>query len=205
MMKWTPSFFRRPDGSFYEAAIHTTGGAWNSDLGLHQRAPTASGGGAVRRAAHALRPPHPLYPRRGAAPRDGQRRERASLRSRRWGSPGSFSRPLATGPGRATSMARGWARCSSMVSTSPTAGTTSTWRCWDSCGIRRSESARVTQSGYGIMESIIGGEWPEYGLTAESDRAVSLPLTTMTSSHATYQRARSRVLRRPVGGLPVAS
>ena len=29
MMKWTPSFFRRPDGSYYEAAINTTGGAWN--------------------------------------------------------------------------------------------------------------------------------------------------------------------------------
>jgi hypothetical protein len=28
-MKWTPSFYRRPDGSYYEAAIFTTGGAWN--------------------------------------------------------------------------------------------------------------------------------------------------------------------------------
>ena len=29
LMKWTPSFFRRPDGSYYETAIFVTGSAWN--------------------------------------------------------------------------------------------------------------------------------------------------------------------------------
>ena len=27
-MKWTPSFYRRPDSTFYEAAIFITGGGW---------------------------------------------------------------------------------------------------------------------------------------------------------------------------------
>ena len=28
-MKWTPSFFRRPDGTYYETAIFLTGGVWD--------------------------------------------------------------------------------------------------------------------------------------------------------------------------------
>ena len=53
--------------------------------------------------------------------------------------------------------------------------------CWDDehlglLGQFRDTPIRVREGdavGYGIMESIITGEWPELGLTAESDRRVS--------------------------------
>ena len=53
--------------------------------------------------------------------------------------------------------------------------------CWDDehlalLGQFRDTPIRVREGdavGYGIMESIITGEWPELGLTAESDRNVS--------------------------------
>ena len=54
MMKWTPSFFRRPDGSYYEAAINTTGGAWNPDIGLRQRGRWQPSACPIRRTADAV-------------------------------------------------------------------------------------------------------------------------------------------------------
>ena len=53
--------------------------------------------------------------------------------------------------------------------------------CWDDEHLRtlgqfRDTPIRVREGdavGYGIMESIIGGVWPELGLTAESDHKVS--------------------------------
>jgi hypothetical protein len=52
--------------------------------------------------------------------------------------------------------------------------------CWDdehlgTLGQFRDTPVRVREGdavGFGIMESIIGGEWPELGLTAESDHRV---------------------------------
>ena len=52
--------------------------------------------------------------------------------------------------------------------------------CWDDehlnlLGQFRDTPIRVREGdavGYGIMESIVTGEWPELGLTAESDRNV---------------------------------
>ena len=53
--------------------------------------------------------------------------------------------------------------------------------CWDDEHLRllgqfRDTPIRVREGdavGYGIMESIISGDWPELGLTAESDRRVA--------------------------------
>jgi hypothetical protein len=53
--------------------------------------------------------------------------------------------------------------------------------CWDDAhlgqlGQLRDTPIRVREGdsfGYGIMESIITGGWPEYGLTSESDRGVT--------------------------------
>ena len=53
--------------------------------------------------------------------------------------------------------------------------------CWDDEHLRtlgqfRDTPIRVREGdavGYGIMESIISGVWPELGLTEESDRKVS--------------------------------
>jgi hypothetical protein len=53
--------------------------------------------------------------------------------------------------------------------------------CWDDehlglLGQLRDRPIRVREgdaAGYGIMESIITGAWPELGLTAESDRGVT--------------------------------
>jgi hypothetical protein len=53
--------------------------------------------------------------------------------------------------------------------------------CWDAehlglLGQFRDTPIRVREGdavGYGVMESIISGVWPEYGLTAEPDRKVA--------------------------------
>ena len=68
---------------------------------------------------------------------------------------------------------RGRASCTSTVSTSPTAGATRTCA---QLGQFRDTPIRVREGdavGYGIMESLIGGVWPELGLSDESDHKVS--------------------------------
>ena len=172
MMKWTPSFFRRPDGSFYEAAIHTTGGVWNRTLPTSTRRTVSQAfvRSAGPRCGTTL---YPLRPRWGAALSRWTAESRDVIEVEALGESGFFLKTRL----RLLEGSHPWfvdgVRFSSTVSTSPTAGTKNTWRL---LGQLRDTPIRVREgdaTGYGIMESIIGGEWPEFGLTAESDRAVS--------------------------------
>ena len=73
MMKWTPAFFRRPDGTYYEYSVFLTGGAWNYASAYVNDADGRQD--RVRSAEPRMQydPAHALRARRRAAPRHGQR------------------------------------------------------------------------------------------------------------------------------------
>jgi hypothetical protein len=172
MMKWTPSFFRRPDGSYYEAAINTTGGAWNRTSAYVNE---ADGGQALIRSAE----PRMRYDPRTRFVRGGElllvmeSGETRLIEVEALGESGFFLKTA--GYGSWGGHIHGSWMGPLQLDGEHIAD------CWDDehlvlLGQLRDTPIRVREgdaTGYGIMESIIGGEWPEFGLTAESDRAVS--------------------------------
>jgi hypothetical protein len=172
MMKWTPSFFRRPDGSYYECSIHTTGGAWNK-TSAHVN--ESDGTQALVRLAE----PRMHYDPRTRFVRGGELHlvmdtgEARLIEIEALGESGFFLKPAGYGS---------WKEHIHGSWMGPlTLDGEHIADCWDDehlalLGQLRDTPIRVRENdaiGYGIMESIIGGEWPEFGLTAESDRAVS--------------------------------
>jgi hypothetical protein len=171
-MKWTPSFFRRPDGSYYEAAINTTGGAWNRTSAYVNE---ADGSQALVRSAE----PRMQYDPRTRFVRGGELRltmesgETRLIEIEALGESGFFLKTAGYGSweGHIHGSWMGPLRLDGEHIAD----------CWDDehlalLGQLRDTPIRVREgdaTGYGIIESIIGGEWPEFGLTAESDRAVS--------------------------------
>ena len=172
MMKWTPSFFRRLDGSFYEAAIHTTGGVWNRTSAYINE---PDGHQAVVRSAepHMRYDPHTRFIRGGELHLVMDSGETRLIEVEALGESGFFLKTAGYGSWK------GHIHGSWMGSLQLDGEHIAD--CWDEehlalLGQLRDTPIRVREgdaTGYGIMESIIGGEWPEYGLTAESDRAVS--------------------------------
>ena len=162
--KWTPMFFQRPDGTYYETAIH----AGMYSLGVHQRRRRATGACPQRRAEHQLRHPDALRARRRVATHDGVRRG---------------TRDRSRGVGRVRLLPQdGGLRRLGRPQTRGLAGPLDVdgeliVDCWDDehlpvLGQLRDTPVRVREGdavGYGIMESMISGEWPELGLTNESD------------------------------------
>jgi hypothetical protein len=171
-MKWTPSFFRRPDGSYYETAIFLTEGVWEYSSAYIN---DADGSQARVRSVE----PHISYDPRTRFVRGGELRltmesgQQRVIEVEALGDSGFF---LKTG---------GYGAWAGHIH--------GAWRgplhldgehiadCWDdehlrSLGQFRDTPIRVREGdaiGYGIMESIIGGVWPELGLTADSDHKVS--------------------------------
>ena len=88
-IKWTPSFFRRPDGTYYETAIFVVEGAWEYGSAYLNEADGSQAPRPQRHAAHELR--HPDAVRAGGElhPDDGVGESSASSRSRRSASPAS--------------------------------------------------------------------------------------------------------------------
>ncbi len=171
-MKWTPAFLRRPDGSYYEMAVFVAEGFWgytsayvNDADGTQLR---------VRRAE-----PRIEYDPRTRFVRGGELRlamdsgEERVIEVEALGDSGFFLKTAGYGS---------WA-----------GHIHGAWKgplhvdgeyipdCWDeehlrSLGQFRDTPVRVRDGdavGYGIMESIISGVWPELGLTAESDHRVA--------------------------------
>ena len=171
-MKWSPFFFQRPDGSYYETAIFLTQGAWDYSSAY------------LNEASGRQQPVRSVEPRLTYDPRtrfviggelvltmeSGQERV---IEIETLGNSGFFLKTAGYGA---------WA-----------GHIHGAWRgaldldgeyiadCWDdehlrSLGQFRDTPIRVREGdavGYGIMESIMGGVWPELGLTAESDHKVS--------------------------------
>jgi hypothetical protein len=172
MMKWSPFFFRRPDGSYYETAIFLTRANWD-----YESAYVNEADGRQQRVRQVV-PQMSYDPRtRFVLPGDltlvMESGEERRFEVEPLGDSGFFLRTAGYG-------AWGGALHGS-------------WRgplhldgeyiadCWDdehleTLGQFRDTPVRVREGdavGYGIMESIVSGVWPEFGLGPESDHRVS--------------------------------
>ena len=171
-MKWAPAFFRRPDGSTYETAIFVTEGAWHYTSAY------------VNDAKGTQAPVRSVVPRIAYDPRT------------RYVRGGELHLTMETGEERVIEVealgASGF--CLKTAGYGSWAGHKhGSWRgaleldgehiadCSDEehrrlLGQFRDTPVRVREgdaTGYGIVESIISGVWPELGLGAESDHPVS--------------------------------
>ena len=148
IMKWTPSFFRRPDGDYYETAIFVTGAAWNYTSAYVNEADGSQA--RVRTVEPRMTyDPHTRFVRGGELLLAMDSGEERVIEVEALGESGFFLRTAGYGDGPARSTARGAASSTSTASTSPTAGTTSTCRCSDSSATLRFGSAKVTPSATG--------------------------------------------------------
>lgn len=171
-MKWTPSFFRRPDGTYYETAIFVTEGAWGYSSAYIN---DVNGSQARVRSVE----PHIRYDPRTRFVRGGELRltmdsgEKRVIEVEALGESGFFLKTAGYGAwkGRVHGSWQGPLHVDGEHIAD----------CWDdehlrSLGQFRDTPIRVREGnavGYGILESIIGGVWPELGLTAESDHQVT--------------------------------
>jgi hypothetical protein len=171
IMKWTPSFFRRPDGSYYETAIFLSG-AWNQASAYVNEADGTQVG--VRSVEPRMKyDPHTRFVRRGALHLLMESGESRVIEVEALGGSGFFLKTA--GYGSWNGHIHGSWMGPLHLDGEHIAD------CWDDehlgiLGQLRDTPIRVREGdaqGYGIMESLIFGEWPELGLTAESDRAVA--------------------------------
>ncbi len=172
IMTWSPSFFRRPDGSYYETAIFLTGGVWDYTSAYING---ADGTQAPVRSAS----PRLEYDTATRFVRSGELHlvmdsgEERRIEVEALGDSGFFLKTAGYGPWK--DHIHGSWRGRLHLDGEYIAD------CWaseqlDLLGQFRDTPIRVREgdaTGYGIMESIISGEWPELGLTAESDRRIS--------------------------------
>jgi hypothetical protein len=172
MMKWTPSFYRRPDGTYYEAAIFTTGGAWTQASAYVNE---ADGTQALVRSAepHMRYDPHTRFVLGGELRLVMDSGQERVIEVETLGDSGFF---LKTGGyGSWGGHIHGSWAGPQQVDGEHIAD------CWDDehlalLGQLRDTPIRVREgdaTGYGIMQSMVNGVWPELGLTADSDRGVS--------------------------------
>ncbi len=172
IMKWTPSFLRRSDGSYYETAIFVTGGEWdyssafvNSPDGTQARVRIAE-----PRMEYDTRT---RFVRRGELHLVMETGEERTIEVEAVGESGFFLKTA--GYGLWKDHIHGSWQGRLHLDGEYLAD------CWDDdhldlLGQFRDTPIRVREGdalGYGIMESIVSGVWPELGLTAESDRRVA--------------------------------
>ena len=170
-MKWTPSFFRRPDGTYYEASIFLTGGGWNYASAYVNDATGRQD--RVRTAEPRMRyDPHTRFVLGGELHLVMESGEERTIEVDAPGDSGFFLKTVGYGDWKGHKHGRFMGPLH--LDGEHIAD------CWDDehlalLGQFRDTPIRVREGdavGYGIMESIITGEWPELGLTAESDRNV---------------------------------
>ncbi len=172
IMKWTPSFFRRPDGDYYESAIFVTGAAWNytSAYVNHADGSQARVRTVEPRMAY---DPHTRFVRKGELLLTMDSGEERVIEVAALGDSGFFLRTAGYGDW-AGALHGAW-RGKLHVDGEYIAD------CWDDehlslLGQFRDTPVRVREgdaAGYGIMESMVTGVWPELGLSADSDRRVA--------------------------------
>jgi hypothetical protein len=171
-MKWSPSFFRRPDGTYYETAIFVVEGAWEYSSAYINDA--HGGQTPVRRVQ-----PRINYDTRTRFVKGGEllltmeSGEKRAIEVETLGDSGFF---LKTGGYGAWAGHKHGSWKGELHIDGEYIGD-----CWSDenlakLGQFRDTPVRVREGeavGYGIMESLIGGVWPELGLTEESDHKVS--------------------------------
>ncbi len=145
-MKWSPSFFRRPDGTYYETAIFVVEGAWEyssayindadgNQVPVRSVSPRISYDTRTRYVTGGRATADDGVGGATGDRRRGARAVRLLSQDRR-----------ATARGAATNTGRGRESCTSTANTSPTAPATKTCACWVNSVIPRSASATATPS-----------------------------------------------------------
>ena len=171
MMKWTPAFFRRPDGTYYESSVFLTGGAWNYASAYVNDADGRQD--RVRSADPRMQyDPHTRFVRDGELHLVMDSGEERTIHVEVPGDSGFFLKTVGYGEWKGHKHGR-WMGPLHLDGEHIA-------DCWDEehlglLGQFRDTPIRVREGdavGYGIMESIVTGDWPELGLTAESDRDV---------------------------------
>jgi hypothetical protein len=172
IMKWSPSFFRRPDGTYYETAVFLTGGVWdytsafvNSPDGLQARVRSAT--------PHMEYDTQTRFVRRGELHLVMETGEERVIEVEAAGNSGFFLKTAGYGPWK--DHQHGSWRGPLHLDGEHIAD------CWaveqlELLGQFRDTPVTVREgdaTGFGIMQSIVSGEWPELGLTAASDRTVA--------------------------------
>jgi len=171
LMKWTPQFFRRPDGSYYETAIFL-GGSWA------QASAYLNDADGTQTKVRSVEPrmqydPRTRFVRGGSLLLVTESNEERVIEVEALGESGFFLKTA--GYGSWDDHIHGSWQGALHVAGEHIRD------CWDddhlaTLGQLRDTPIRVREGeavGYGIMESIISGVWPELGLTEESDRRVS--------------------------------
>ncbi len=168
MMKWSPAFFCRPDGTYYESSVFLTGGAWNYASAYVN---DASGRQDRVRAAE----PRMQYDPRTRFVQHGELHlvmdsgEERTIQVEAAGDSGFFLKTVGYGDWKGHKHGRYMGPLH--LDGEHIAD------CWDEehlglLGQLRDTPIRVREGdavGYGIMESIVTGDWPELGLGADSD------------------------------------
>ncbi len=171
-MKWSPAFFRRPDGSYYETAIFVVEGPWEySSAYLNDADGIQSTVRKVR--PHIDYDPRTRFVKGGELVLTMDSGEDRVIEVEALGHSGFFLKTGGYGPweGHKHGSFRGALHLDGEY----------IGDCWSEENLARLGQFRDTPIrvkdgdavGYGIMESLIGGVWPELGLTAESDHKVS--------------------------------
>jgi hypothetical protein len=171
-MKWTPAFFQRPDGTYYETALFVIEGAWEySSAYLNDT-------GGTQRPVRTVKPrirydTRTRYVTGGELELTMDRGEQRTVAVEVLGNSGFLLKTAGYGAwaGHKHGAWKGKLHLDGEYIAD----------CADDEHLRtlgqfRDTPIRVTDGdavGYGIMESLIGGVWPELGLTAESDHKVS--------------------------------
>ena len=171
IMKWTPSFLRRPDGTYYETAVSTSG-VWN-DTSAYLNESDGSQTRIVKAEPRMEYDPHTRFVRRGELHLQLETGEQRVIEIETLGESGFFLKTAGYGAWKGH-IHGSWMGAMHLDGEHIP-------DCWDdehlaTLGQLRDTPIRVREGdaeGYGILESIIGGVWPELGLTAESDRAVA--------------------------------
>lgn len=171
-MKWSPAFFQRPDGSFYETAIFVVEGPWEySSAYLNDANGTQT---TVRKVTpHIDYDPRTRFVKGGELVLTMESGEDRLIEVEALGNSGFFLKTGGYGPweGHKHGSFRGALHLDGEY----------IGDCWSDENLSRLGQFRDTPIrvkdgdavGYGIMESLIGGVWPELGLTADSDHKVS--------------------------------
>lgn len=171
-MKWTPAFFQRPDGTYYETALFVIEGAWEySSAYLNEADGTQLPVRTVKpRISYDTRT---RYVKGGELELTMETGERRVIEVEALGQSGFLLKTA--GYGAWAGHKHGAWKGPLHIDGEYIAD------CSDDEHLRtlgqfRDTPVRVRDGdavGYGIMESLIGGVWPELGLTAESDHKVS--------------------------------
>jgi len=170
--KWTPFFLRRADGSYYETAIHVAERVGISSAYLNEADGSQE---PVRRVVPEIQyDTRTRFVQQGALQITLESGEQRVVEVEALGESGFFLKPTGYGiwKGHKHGIWRGPLEVDGDY----------IGDCWDDEHLRllgqfRDTPIRVREGdavGYGIMESMITGEWPELGLTADSDHRVDL-------------------------------